>query len=58
MKDTMRLKCDAVWANQTWWMWTRWTLICKINEMEMNGEMNELDFGIWNEWDESDYANM
>ena len=44
--------------NQTWWMWMRWTLICKINEMEMNDEMNELDFGIWNEWDESDYANM
>ena len=44
--------------NQTWWMWMRWTLICKINEMEMNDEMTELDFGIWNEWDESDYANM
>ena len=31
-----------------------WTMICKMNEMEMNDEMNELDFGKWNEWDESD----
>ena len=29
-------------------------MICKMNEMEMNDEMNELDFGKWNEWDESD----
>ena len=32
----------------------RWTMICKMNEMEMSDEMNELDFGAWNEWDESD----
>ena len=36
--------------NQIWWMWMRWTIICKMNEMEMNDEMNELDFGKWNEW--------
>ena len=32
----------------------RWTMICKMYEMEMNAEMNELDFGIWDGWDESD----
>ena len=32
----------------------RWTMINKMNEMETNDEVNELDFGIWNEWDESD----
>ena len=25
----------------------------KMNEMEINNEMNEIDFGIWNESDES-----
>ena len=29
-------------------------MIYKMNEMEMSDEMNELDFGTWNEWDESD----
>ena len=29
-------------------------MINKINETEMNDEMNEMDFGIWNESDESD----
>ena len=24
-------------------------MICKMNEMEMNNEMNELDFGTWND---------
>ena len=23
--------------------------VCKMNEMEMNDEINELDFGTWNE---------
>ena len=32
----------------------RWTMIFEMNEMEMSDEMNELDFGTWNEWDESD----
>ena len=27
----------------------RWTMIYKMNKMEMNDEMNELDFGIRNE---------
>ena len=31
-------------------MWMNWTVICKMNEMEMNDEMNELDFGARNEW--------
>ena len=35
--------------NQIWWMWMRWSIICKMNEMEMNDEMNELDFGTWDE---------
>ena len=25
----------------------------KMNEMEINNELNEIDFGIWNESDES-----
>ena len=29
-------------------------MICKMYEMEMNNEMNELDFGIWDGCDESD----
>ena len=38
-----------------------------MNEMEMYDKKNQLDFGTWNEeikfskwneWDESDYANM
>ena len=33
-------------------------MINKINETEMNDEMNEMDFGIWNESDESDQTNM
>ena len=32
----------------------RWTMINKMNEMEMNNETNYMDFGIWNEWNESD----
>ena len=40
MKDTIRFKYDAVWAKPN---------IVKVNEMEMNDEMNELDFGTWNE---------
>ena len=32
----------------------RSTMINKMIEMETNDEVNELDFGIWNEWDESD----
>ena len=36
----------------------RWTMINKMeingNKMEMNDKMNEMDFGIWNEWDEID----
>ena len=31
---------------------TKW--INKMNEVEMNDEINEMDFGMWNEWDESD----
>ena len=27
-------------------------MIYKVNEMEMNDEMSELGFLIWNEWDE------
>ena len=27
----------------------RCTIICKINKIEMNGEMNELDFGTRND---------
>ena len=34
-------------------MWMKWTKISGMNEMEMNDEMNEMDFGIWNEWNES-----
>ena len=34
---------------QIWWMWMQWNVICKMNEMEMNYEMNELDFDTWNE---------
>ena len=30
-------------------MWMSWTMIYKMIEMEMNNEMNEMDFGIWNE---------
>ena len=26
------------------------TMICKKNEMEMNDEMNELEFRVWNDW--------
>ena len=26
-----------------------WTIICKMNGMDMNDEMNELDFGTSNE---------
>ena len=29
-------------------------MINEMNEMEMNDKMNEMDFGIWNEWDQSD----
>ena len=36
----------------------RWTMINNMNKMEMNDRMNEMDFGVWNEWDESDSANM
>ena len=32
----------------------RWAMICKMNEMEVNYEMKELYFGIWNEWEEND----
>ena len=39
-------------------MWMRWTVINKMNEMWMNDEINEIDFGIWNEWDEIDQANI
>ena len=28
--------------------------INKMNEMEMNDEKNEMDVGIWSDWDESD----
>ena len=35
--------------NQVWWMWMRWTMMCKMNDMEMNDEMDKLDFGTWNE---------
>ena len=35
-------------------MWMRWTMIYKMNEMEINDDMNELVFGTWNEWDEND----
>ena len=28
--------------------------INKKNEMEMNDEKNEIDFGIWSEWNGSD----
>ena len=35
---------------QIWWMRMRWTMICKMNEMEMNDDMNELDFLTWNEY--------
>ena len=40
--------------NQICWMWMRWTMIYKTNEIEINDEKNELDFVIRNEWDESD----
>ena len=30
-------------------MWMSWTMIYEMIEMEMNNEMNEMDFGIWNE---------
>ena len=52
MKDTIRLKYDAVWAKPN-----------MLNKMRMNDWMSELDFvtwnkymnfGKWNEWDESD----
>ena len=43
MKDTMRLKYDAVWVKLN--MVNVNEMICKMNEMEMNDEMNELDFG-------------
>ena len=26
----------------------------KMNGIGMNDKMNEMDFGIWNEWDEND----
>ena len=29
-------------------------MIYKMNEMEINDDMNELVFGTWNEWDEND----
>ena len=29
-------------------------MICKMNEMEVNYEIKELDFSIWNEWEEND----
>ena len=29
-----------------------------MNEIEMNDEMNEMDFFIWNESDGSDYVNI
>ena len=28
-------------------------MISKISEIQMNDEMNEIDLGIWNEWNES-----
>ena len=28
--------------------------INKTNEMEMNDKKNEMDVGIWSDWDESD----
>ena len=31
--------------NQIWCMRMRWTMTCKMNEMKMNDEMNELDIG-------------
>ena len=31
-----------------------WTMINKTNEIEINDEMNEMDYDIWNEWDERD----
>ena len=34
-------------------MWIRWTMFNKMNEMEINNGMNEIDFGILNESDES-----
>ena len=33
---------------------TKMDHINKKNEMEMNDEKNETDFGIWSEWNESD----
>ena len=42
--------------NQIWWMWMRGTMISKINEMEMNDEVNELNFGTRNEWNELWYT--
>ena len=41
--------------NQKCWMRMRWAIIYKTNEMEIKDEMNELDFGIWDEWDERWY---
>ena len=51
MKDTVRLKYNAVWAkpNMVNVNEMDWIMICKMNEMEMNDEINELDFGTWNE---------
>ena len=39
-------------------MWIRWTMFNKMNEMEINNGMNEIDFGILNESDESYQANV
>ena len=49
MKEAMSLEYDQYEKNQIWWMWMRWTMICKMSGMETNDEMNELDFGTWNE---------
>ena len=55
LKETMKLNSDIVYQyNQVWQVWMRWAMINKTNEMEINDEMNEMDFGIWNEWDEID----
>ena len=50
MKETMRLKYDAVWAKPNMVNVNDMTMICKKNEMEMNDKMNELDFRVWNDW--------
>ena len=49
MKDKMRLKFNAVWANPNMVSVNEMDYVCKMNEMEMNDEINELDFGTWNE---------